>query len=234
MKRLLTSTLFAALLLTAAAAARAQNTAGPPPPPAPSGGPPATQLVPDRGRLEGGVYSNDFFGVSFTAPKGWVIHDAATVTALTDAGKKMGTEGAAAPAKQALDASLARTTVMLSATKYPVGTPPVSGFNAQLTCFAERVPTALVKTGKDYMDAMQRTYKGMSATVEMMGPPRTAQVGGVPMTVADVRMTLGSLTSAQRYYVRISKGYAVGFIYSYVDEADLKTFDAFLTTVKFK
>ncbi|HEX7956993.1 MAG TPA: hypothetical protein VF508_08630 [Pyrinomonadaceae bacterium] len=236
MRRLLTPTLLAALLLTSAAAPRAQNIPAPgTPKPYGLADPqtPAGQPAVNRGRLEGSTYSSDYFGVSFSVPQGWVVQDADTLKAMKDTGEKIVMEGATAAKKAKIDAALARSTILLSATKYPPGAPE-SGFQAQLMCIAERVPTALVKTGDDYIRLMQLSYKDTAAKMELMGPVRAAKVGGIAFTAADFKLAAGSVVLVQKYYVRLTKDYALVLIYSYVDEADLKTFDTFLGTVKFK
>lgn len=232
MRRLLTHTLLAALLVASAFAhARAQSTqqrADPPPPPRD----PTVEQSFDTGRVEGETYTNDFFGFSMTLPKGWAVMGAAENKRILDTGKEIVEEGASDKKKEGLEASLVRTHFLVTASKYPAGTTG-PGFNALLICIAERVPTAIVKTGADYISVMQRTFEGTAAKLEV-GPLRTQNVGGAAFTVADVKMTAGPAITAQRYYIRITKGYALAMAYTYYDEADLKTLDDLLGTVKFK
>lgn len=238
MKRALTQTLLATLFVASTAfAARAQSTQQkddpPPPPPAPIVyGDPKVEQPFDTGRLEGESYSNDLFGFSMTLPKGWVVFGADENKQIMDAGKGLIEESANDKKKQVLEAAVTRTHFLVTASKYPKGAAG-SGFNALFLCIAERIPSAIIKTGADYISAMQRTFEGTSAKFEV-GPLRTQKVGGTDFTVADVRMTTGPVITAQRYYVRITKGYALMLTYTYYDDADLKTFDELLGTVKFK
>lgn len=233
MKRAFTQTLLATLFVAAAAcAARAQSTqqkSDPQPPPSA-----IIQLdTPlDTGKIEGGSYSNDFFGFSVTLPKGWVVLGADENRQIRDAGKGLMEEGASEKKKQGLEAAAARTYFLVTASKYPKGT-AAADFNAVFMCIAERIPTALIKTGADYMAVMQRTMEGSAAKIEV-GPLRTQKIGGADFTVADVRMSAGSVVTAQRFYVRIAKGHALLMAYTYFDDADLKTLDELLGTVKFK
>lgn len=232
MKRLLSPTLFAFVILAAASAGRGQTSppqVQPPPPPRPL----ATPQALDPGRLEGGVYSNDFFGLSFAVPRGWVAQDIATQKAIMEEGKTALGQGATERKKAQLDAAAARTVTLLSASKYDPRT-PAPDFNAMLQCVAERVPTAIVKTGADYLTLSLRTMQGTAAKVEMVGPVRTEKVGGVTFAAADIKMSLGAAAAAQKYYAALMKGYALVLIYSYVDEADAKTFEEVLKSVRFK
>jgi hypothetical protein len=237
MKRALTqtllATLFAASTAFAARAQSAQQKSDPPPPPPPIVyGDPKVEQPFDTGRFEGGSYSNDFFGFSMTLPKGWVVLGVEDNKKIMDTGRGLIEEGASETKKQGFDAALARTYFLVTASKYQKGTAGPD-FNAVILCIAERIPTAIIKTGADYISVMQRALEGTAAKIEV-GPLRTQKVGGADFTVADVRMSAGSVVTAQRYYVRISKGHALTLAYTYFDDADLKTFDELLGTVKFK
>jgi hypothetical protein len=235
MKRALTQTLLATLLIASTAfAARAQSTQqrADPPPPIAYGDPTVEQPF-DLGKLEGGSYSNDFFGFSMTLPKGWIVLGPEENKKILDTGKGLIEEGASERKKQGFEAAAKRTYFLVTASKYPTGTAG-PGFNAVLMCLAERIPTAIIKTGADYVSIMQRTFEGTSAKLEMVGPIRTQKVGGADFTVADMKMTAGPIVTAQRYYVRITKGYALVTAYTYFDDVDLKTLDEMIGTFKFK
>ena len=233
MKRALTQTLLATLLVAStASAARAQSTRpkSDPPPPIAYGDPKVVQPF-DTGKLEGGTYSNDFFGFSMTLPKGWVVLGPEENKKILDTGKGLIEEGTNEKKKQGLEDSVARTHFLVTASKYPTGKAGAN-FNALLICIAERIPTAIIKTGADYVSVMQRSFEGTAAKLELTAPLRTQRLGGADFTVADVKMTAGPVVTAQRYYVRISKGHALTLAYTYYDDADLKTFDELLGTVK--
>jgi hypothetical protein len=237
MNRDLTQTLLATLLVASAAfAARAQSTrqkSDPPPRPYAVIEEPKVEQPFDLGKLEGGAYSNDFFGFSMTLPKGWAVLGPEENKKILETGKELIEEGASERKKQGFEAAAKRTYFLVTASKYPTGTAG-PGFNALLMCLAERIPTAIIKTGADYVSVMQRSFEGTSAKLELAGPMRTQKVGGADFTVADLKMTAGPVVTAQRYYVRISKGHALTLAYTYFDDADLKTFDELLGTVKFK
>ncbi|HVF44182.1 MAG TPA: hypothetical protein VM936_14255 [Pyrinomonadaceae bacterium] len=237
MKRALTQTLLATLFVAAAAcAARAQSAqqkSDPPPPPRAT-----IQIDPqvasplDTGKLEGGSYSNDFFGFSVTLPKGWVVLGPEENKQIMDAGKGLIEEGADERKKQGVEAAAARTYFLVTASKYPKGAAKPD-FNAIFLCIAERIPTAVIKTGADYFSVMQRTLEGTAAKVEV-SPVRVQKVGGADFTVADIRTTIGPSVAMQRFYVRVANGHALLLTYTYFDDADLKAFDDMLGTVKFK
>jgi hypothetical protein len=154
--------------------------------------------------------------------------------AIVERGKEIVGEGATARKKAEMAESVARTVYLLNASKHDPLNPGGLGFDAQLSCIAERVPTAVVKTGTDYLTHMMRNAQGTGAKLELNGPLRTEKVGGVTFAVADVKLTAGPGSAAQKYYVAIMKNYALMFAFTYVDEEDVKIFDDVLKTVRFK
>ncbi|MET0646749.1 MAG: hypothetical protein ABW208_09015 [Pyrinomonadaceae bacterium] len=242
MKRLLATTLISALALAAADGARAQAggrtqtkgqapvNVGRLPPVAAQGEVPVSQ-----GRLEGGTYTNDFFRISFSTPRGWVAQDMATRQALLESGKKIFEEGkGTAKEKTGMEASMQRTVFLLSVSKYDLSAPPPGAFNAQLSFLAERIPTAVIKTGGDYLTQMMRVAKISSATLELTGPIRTERVGRVSFAAADAKLTIGASVVAQKYFATVRDGYALLFAFSYVDETDVQAFEELIKSVRFK
>jgi hypothetical protein len=235
MKRHLTLVLLSLTLLATAVPASAQTgNPEPPPPPRPAAVVVDVQVPPDQqGRLEGGTYTNDFFGVSFNVPQGWVAQDAAMKQRILDKGKEIVGAGADKRKAAGIESSIQRTYFLLSISKYDLNLPP-PGFNALIMCMAERVPSAVIKTGEDYIASMLRTTQGTAAKLELSGPVRTEKVGGVNFAVANAKLTTPSATAAQKYYVMIKNGYAFMLGYTYIDEADAKAFDDVIKTLKFK
>lgn len=234
--RLLQATPLIAALLLVAADARAQSggqKSAPPPLPQMSVEAPFVQMPVDQGRLEGGTYMSDFFGFSFSVKPGWVAVDAFTRKALLAQGRAEIEKGVSASRKAQLDAAVSRTHVLVNVSKHDPLI-PTAEFNAALLCVAERIPTAIIKTGQDYITASLRTLNSTNAKVELTAPLRTEKLGGLPFTAADVRFEAGPKVVAQRYYVRLTKGYALCFIFAYVDDEDLKAFNEMLKTVRFK
>jgi hypothetical protein len=233
MKRLLSAALVSVFLLAAAGAAHAQAGSKNQPPPPIEVVAPRTESPVSAGRLEDGTYTNDYFGLTFSTPWGWVAQDMAARQAILDSGKKI-FEGGTGSAKEkaGIDASLQRTVFLLSVSKYEL-TSVRPDFNAQMSFLAERVPTAVIKTGEDYMTQMIRVARGSAAKLELTGPIRAEKVGGVSFAVADAKLTIGA-AAAQKYYATVRKGYALLFAFTYADEADVKTFEELIKSVRFK
>lgn len=235
MKRVPTTTLLAVLLFAGGAPGRPQaggQNVQSPPPPARVGVPPG-QVSDALGRFEDGRYINDFFGVSFTVPQGWAVQDLPARQILLEMAKDVIEEGASAKKKRDFETSMNRAGMLFSVSKYPLSAPP-PGPNAHFVSMVERLPKGVALTGDGYLAAVFRLAPGTGVKPELVGPARTVEVGGVSFTAADVRITMGAAVIQEKYYVTIRKGYAFMFTYAYLDDADLKTFDEILKSMKFK
>lgn len=233
LKTIITLALLAAL---AAPVAAGQARAGapqagrpsPPPPPKPM---PKADVGP--GRLEGDSFAHDYFGISFTIPQDWVVQSADDKLALMNEGARLTESTAGERQKAQIAAATQRTNFLLGLFKYAPSR-PAADFNAHLAFMVERVPTAVVKTGADYMNMSLMTLRSTGAKMEPVGPVRTETLGGAAFAATDVRMTLPTGAVAQKFYATVRRGYALIFIYSYSDEGDLETFEEVLQSVRFK
>ncbi len=228
MERLIMAVLLMALLATGAAGQARNGDASQrsEPPPRPL----AVEKPFDLGRVEGRRYTNDSFRISLAVPEGWVVQDQQQSRAMMEMGKDAVLANADQKKKAAAEAGLARTAILFSASKLPPRS--TAGFNAGLALVVERVPTAVVKTGAEYFQMMQRVTQGSPVRMEVQGPLRVERLGGASFTAADIRMAMPTAVAAQKYYVRVADGYALSLIYSYVDEADLPALKVILDSVR--
>jgi hypothetical protein len=189
-----------------------------------------TQPQPDVGKISGEVYSNEFFKVQLHIPAGWSVNGEVAKERVLKKGRDMLKPDE--KTQQGLDESLKRTTQLLMVSKYPMGS---AGKNSSFSCVSERLPPAAqVKTGRDYLTEMTRLFKSSSAMpITVEGGPRTEKLGGVDFDVLEISFQLPSGKIPQRYYAVLAKGYALVFIVTLFDEADRKTTDEILGSIKF-
>lgn len=205
-----------------------QQTQPPPPPPPPPR--PVETLPPDVGRLDGSRYVSDFFGFSVEVPKDWVLLDTFTRDELKRRSKDLAKVEDAEKQRQ-INASVERTTILLSVSKLPLGS--TQSFNAVFSLIAERMPSAIVKNGTDVLRSMERVFKDTNMEVEFQGAIRETKIGGADFATATTKVTVPSGVFMQKYYITVRKSYALTFTYTYVDESDLAAIDEIMKTVKF-
>ena len=183
----------------------------------------------DMGQLNGLDYVNNSFGFSLSIPKEWVVATAQRRAEFDEQIKKMVT----APEQKKMDQvqeSIERSKTLLRITKLPEGEPN----NAQFAVIAERRPSPLIKTGADVIELMRKGMQGTNFTLEFIGEVRTETLGAVEFGVADVKVTSPYGVYRQKVYMTVSGEYALELFFTYLNDADLASFDEIIKSVKFK
>ncbi len=183
----------------------------------------------DMGQLDGLNYVNEFFGLSLSIPRDWLVVSSQTRTQIGEDSKKL-LESSDPAKKAAISSSIDRSTPLLALTKLPAG----QSNNASLLMIAERIPSPEIKNGADVLHAMKKVMSGTNFNVEFQGDINTEQIGGSDFAVATIKNVSPYGTFMQKIYVTVSNDYALQLFFTYSDETDLQTFDVVMRSIKFK
>jgi len=198
----------------------------PTPSPSPANGP--SQAF-DLGQLDGVDYVNNSFRLSLSIPRQWVVATAQRRAEFDEQVKKM--VNAPEQKKMAeVEKSIERSKTLLRITKLPEGEPN----NAQFALIAERRPSPLIKNGQDVIEMMRRGMQGTNFTLEFLEEVRSETLSGVEFGVANVKVTSPYGVYRQRVYITVSGEYALELFFTYLNDADLASFEEILKSVKFK
>lgn len=231
MKIFLLAALSLAAVLTLEPATFAQIGGGQASPKPPSSSLPSGDTLFDLGKVKGSTYSNEYFGISFTAPKGWIIFDVETMKAMRESAKALFRDEKDARVKRELEATLERTTPLFSASKLPPGT--TGSFNTTLVCAAERIPTAVVKTPRDYYTIMLHSMKlSKGITIEVVQPFQIKRIGATNFGIYTLKVTSNVGIVMQKQIIAIKDSYAFGIVFTYLDESDTKAFDGIVSSIR--
>lgn len=195
--------------------------------------PPSAVIRFDLGTVEGSTYTNEYFGVSFTAPKAWTILDVGVMKGMQENAKGLFQNEKDAQLKRELEASVDRTTNLFSASKVPPGTPGVS--NAALVCAAEGISTTLIKTPLEYYTAMMRSLSSAEGIdLEVVEAYRTKRMGATDFGAFTLKATFKTGVVMQKFLILIKGPYAFAIVFNYVDESDARTFDEVVSSMRVK
>lgn len=225
-----------AACLNAAVVAPAQTGQGgaAPPPPVPrakSIGAPG--LAVDLGKVEGRTYTNEQFGVSLDAPAGWTVLDAATMKAIQENAKSIFRDEKNAAVKRGLEEAVDQTTPLFIASKFPPGT--VTSFNATLVCAAERIPTAVIKTPRDYYDTMLHSMKlSQGMDVKVVEAFKVKRIGATDFGTYTLKITSNVGIMMQKQLISIKSPHAFGIVFTYTEEVEAAAFDKIVGSIKAK
>lgn len=171
---------------------------------------------PTDGEVKGQTYTNKYFGMKLTFPEGWFV--------LNDVGKEEAKERAktmvapkSALEKQMIEQSLERTFHLLYVKQYLDATPERP--SANLIVVGELLPV-MNMTPVQYAEVTKNIMLTRGVLkVEAIGDITTETLAGEEFALLRVKMELADgLQVKQEYHVTIRRGWALGFISSYVDE----------------
>ena len=184
----------------------------------------------DPGKINGTVYTNDFFKLQLNIPADWSVNGELAKQQILHAGRdRMKIDNA--KTEQAMDASVQRTTQLLTLSRHPMaGGTPTSSFG----CVSERlVPGVGIENGRDYLNAVVKTLQYSTVPLAIEDQSRTEKLGGAEFHVLSIAYQTPRGKIPQTYYARTTNGYALVFIVTVIDEADKKTTDEILRSIKF-
>lgn len=187
--------------------------------------------VPDAGELHGRTYENRYFGVSISIAEGWTVQDEILRNQITNKGKDLVNDDDP-KLKEQLLAAVDNTRNLLTVTQFPPGTP---GSNAVLIVGAEKIGQgAGIVTNEDYLLASKEAFKHMKVPTTLAKDTYTEVLGGRPFSVIHLEYKTPGGIVKQRYYARLTKGFALFFIVTYHSEEQLTTQLKMLETLRFQ
>lgn len=231
MKIFLPAVLSLAAALSVTPITSAQGGSGGPASPPPPQSPPSAARLFDLGKLSGSTYANEHFGISFTAPKGWTIIDPVVMKAMAERARELYRDEKNAAVKRGLEESVERTTPLFSAAKVPPGT--AGAFNATLVCAAERIPTAVIKTPRDFYTTLLHSMKlSQEIDIEVVEPFKVKRIGALNFGSYTLKIRSNHGVMMQKQLISIKPPYAVGIVFTYVEESDAGVFDEVVRSIK--
>jgi hypothetical protein len=191
----------------------------------------AQTSTPDSGNVKDGIYSNTFFGFSYTYPKDWVVHDEATKERMMELGKERARE-----TKALSDASaevLAKHTYqLLTVFQYQLGTPGVER-NAAIQVAAEDVRHApAIVNGRVYLLNVRQLLTKMGAQ-PLQAEPIEVVLAGHKFFRQDFESLVEGKPVHTSMLVNVTKGWTLAFIFTAADRPQVDEMIKTLETLKF-
>ncbi|GEM_PF-7069135 len=167
----------------------------------------------DYGIIEGSNYENHFFGFHLTLPDGWQTQSGKTTQShITSKNDK-------------------NSVIALSSFRYENKDRIL--YNPSIAILFENIrQKKKIKTAQAYLEDTVKRIENIQSNipVEIEGEVFEAEIGGKKFAALQTEI-LGVVE--QRYYVFLSRGYAVVFLVSHASEEDEETLDKVLKSLKF-
>ena len=177
------------------------------------------------------TYTNSQFGFTYTFPAGWTVHGDATNKEIMKVGKNL-MAGDDPTKKAAYDASVDRTSQLLTVFQYPLGTPVK--FNQSIQVISERVDFAPgIRSGKEYLLILESTMKKGTVPVDFADDITEATFGGKQFFRLDDQLHFPSATLHQTFISTRLETHTLSFILTSMTQEDLEKLVSTLNSLKF-
>jgi len=187
----------------------------------------------DYGKIENGVYTNDYFDFNIPVPQNWDVRNDEQVQQLQKKGSGL-ISGNNKELEAKIDEADVNTIVLLTVFKNKEDTSAVK-FNPSFILLCENLQGSPdIKKGKDYLDHAKYLMQQSKMPYQFTPEYFTEKVGNKEFDRMDAVLDGQMGGIQQSYYSIIDKGYALSIIISFVD-ADQKTeLKEIINKIKFK
>lgn len=185
----------------------------------------------DFGSFQGSTYTNEYFAMSLTIPEGWSVQTHESLQQMAKVGGQV-IAGDDQNLQASMRAAELQTVNLFAAFERPVGTPVP--YNPSIVAVAEHVSHMPgIKSGKDYLYHARQLLEAGQLKVTFLKEVPSVRLGGVEFHTMAVQLSMAGRTMTQQYYAAVMKGYALGFVISYVTDAQRTVMESALKTLTF-
>ncbi|HVT86429.1 MAG TPA: hypothetical protein VHD35_14595 [Chitinophagaceae bacterium] len=169
----------------------------------------------DYGKVENGIYKNNFFGFELPIPADWIVQNSEQIKQISEEGQKIMSEHNPELGEK-IKASDVRSATLLSVFRYKDDS-VVGQYNPSFGIAVENLGSnSLIKTPEAYLNQVKTLMQGS-------GIPYKFLTGFVPLKIGNKDFTVMELTAVykgnavvgQMYYCTIDKGFAISVVTSF-------------------
>jgi len=187
----------------------------------------------DYGKIENGVYTNDYFDFNIPVPQNWDVRNDEQVQQLQKKGSGL-ISGNNKELEAKIDEADVNTIVLLTVFKNKEDTTAVK-FNPSFILLCENLQGSPdIKKGKDYLDHAKYLMQQSKMPYQFTPEYFTEKVGNKEFDRMDAVLDGQMGGIQQSYYSIIDKGYALSIIISFVDADQKIELKGIINKIKFK
>ena len=184
------------------------------------------------GEIENGVYSNQYFNMSVSAPETWIIQSQAAQKMLMETGGSL-LAGEDKNVKAMLKEAEEQTVNLFSFFKHEQGTPVP--FNPSIMSVAENmVNMPGVKRGSDYLYHVKSFLESGQLEYKFPSEIESKVISGISFDILPAEINAGNLVVNQEYYAARINDYVLSFILSYSSESEQAELHNILSNIEFE
>ncbi|MFI5186948.1 MAG: hypothetical protein ACHQF0_09500 [Chitinophagales bacterium] len=186
----------------------------------------------DYGKIENGVYTNNYFAFEIPVPAAWAVQSREQVQQLQKQGEDIAS-GNNTELRTKLKAADIQTAILLTVFKNKPDS-AISGFNSSFIILAENLGMSGVKEGKDYLEHAKEIMKQSNVSYLFSPEYYSEKIGNKKFDAMDATLSSNADSVRQIYYSTIDRNFALSFIISYSNSQQKTELKNIINKIRFR
>lgn len=174
----------------------------------------------DYGRVRNGKYSNTFFDIELSVPKDWNIQNKEQRNAILKEGAELITEDNEAYKEALIKSAEINSANLLTVYKHNPNNQTIEEYNTNFMLIAENIKAGNIKSGAEYLIHAKKVLEATTMDFTYTDDTFTERdINGIQFYSMNIKINYMGIPIHQSYLATVKNGFALGFIYSYIDNA---------------
>ena len=186
----------------------------------------------DYGKIDNGVYTNNYFDFEIPVPRDWAVQNKEQVEQLQKTGEELVSEGNKELGAK-IKAADVRTAILLTVFKNKTDS-VTEKFNSSFIILSENLGGMPIKKGSEYLSHSKEIMQQSNMSYQFAPSYATEKIGNRDFDRMDVSLGGQTPNVHQSYYSLIDRDFALSVIISYEDEEQKAELKKIINTIKFR
>lgn len=186
----------------------------------------------DYGKIENGVYTNNYFDFEIPVPANWAVQNKEQEQQLQKKGEEL-ISGSDKELGAKIKAANVRTAILLTVFKNKTDA-VTDKFNSSFIILSENLGGMPVKKGSDYLAHAKEIMQQSNMSYQFAPDYSTEKIGNKQFDRMDVSLGGQVQNVQQSYYSMIDKNFALSIIISYGDDQQKAELKDIINKIKFR
>ena len=186
----------------------------------------------DYGKIEKGVYTNNYFDFEIPVPLNWTVQNKDQVQQLQKTGEEL-VSGNNKELGAKIKAADVRTAILLTVFKNKTDA-VTDKFNSSFIILSENLGGMPIKKGRDYLAHAKEIMQQSNMSYQFAPDYSTEKIGNKEFDRMDVALNGQPENVQQSYYSVIDRNFALSIIISYGDDEQKAELKNIISKIKFR
>lgn len=186
----------------------------------------------DYGKIDNGVYTNNYFDFEIPVPRDWAVQNKEQVEQLQKTGEELVSEGNKELGAK-IKAADVRTAILLTVFKNKTDS-VTEKFNSSFIILSENLGGMPIKKGSEYLSHSKEIMQQSNMSYQFAPSYASEKIGNRDFDRMDLSLGGQTPNVHQSYYSLIDRDFALSIIISYEDEEQKAQLKKIINKIKFR